>query len=107
MIVSGGRLSPRAGWFLYMLRCADGTLYTGISNRLEIRVKNHSLGKGARYTRTRLPVKLVYSRKIGDYSKALKKEYWLKSQERRSKVKLAQAWMKKTRLPKRKPKKPA
>jgi len=102
MIVSGGRLSPRAGWFLYMLRCADGTLYTGISNRLEIRVKNHSLGKGARYTKTRLPVELVFSRKIGTYSQALKKEYWLKSQERKAKVKLAQSWMKKTRPPKRK-----
>jgi putative endonuclease len=93
-------------WVLYMLRCADGSLYTGVSNRLEVRVQNHSLGKGARYTRARLPVKLVYSRKIGTYSEALKKEYWLKRQERGTKVKLAQAWIKKTRLRKRKPKNP-
>jgi putative endonuclease len=89
-------------WFLYMLRCSDGTLYTGISNRLEVRVKNHSLGKGARYTKIRLPVELVFSLKIGTYSQALKKEYWLKSQGRGAKVKLAQSWMKKTGFRKRK-----
>ena len=98
-------LKTGKSWFLYMLRCADGSLYTGVSNRLEVRVQNHSLGKGARYTRARLPVKLVYSRKVGTYSEALKKEYWLKSQERGAKVKLAQAWIKKTRLQKRKLKK--
>ena len=90
-------------WHLYMLRCVDGTLYTGISNRLEVRIQNHSLGRGARYTRTRLPVKLVYSRKIGTYSEALKKEYWLKkSKSAGSKSNFPKSWMKKTRLQKRK-----
>jgi predicted GIY-YIG superfamily endonuclease len=89
-------------WFLYMLRCADGSLYTGVSNRLEVRVKNHSLGKGARYTRARLPVKLVFSLKVGTYSEALKKEYWLKSQERKTKTRLAKAWIKKTLARKKK-----
>ena len=86
-------MSPRAGWFLYMLRCADGTLYTGISNRLEIRVKNHSSGKGARYTKTRLPVELVFSRKIGTYSQALKRERRYKRKTRQAKIKLVEKWL--------------
>lgn len=81
-------------WFLYMLRCADGTLYTGISNRLEIRIENHSRGKGARYTRTRLPVELVYTRKAGTFVQALKQEYRLKQKPRKAKLKLAETWLK-------------
>lgn len=80
-------------WFLYMLRCADGTLYTGISNRLATRVKNHSLGRGARYTKTRLPVELVFSRKIGTYSQALKRERRYKRKTRRAKMELVEKWL--------------
>nr|MBP9865569.1 GIY-YIG nuclease family protein [Candidatus Omnitrophota bacterium] len=47
-------------WFLYMLRCADASLYTGIAKDIDKRFKVHSSGKGARYTRARLPVEIVY-----------------------------------------------
>jgi putative endonuclease len=80
-------------WHLYMLRCADGTLYTGISNRLQTRIKNHSRGKGARYTQTRLPVELVFSRKIGTRSQATKREYWFKQKTRREKIKFMEKWL--------------
>ncbi|MGH7738510.1 MAG: GIY-YIG nuclease family protein [bacterium] len=99
---------PKA-WSLYILRCADGTLYTGISNRLEVRVRNHSLGKGARYTRTRLPIELVFTRKAGTYSQALKKERQMKRRTRKAKLQLVEAWLRgqarkkaQVRLPKRK-----
>jgi putative endonuclease len=99
-------------WFLYVLRCADDTLYTGISNRLEIRLKNHSSGKGARYTKTRLPVELVISRKIGTHSQAIKREYEFKQKNRQEKIECVEKWLKARTRPKktpsknRKPKKP-
>ena len=56
------RNSKRAQkWFVYMLNCADQTLYTGITNDMERRFKTHSAGKGARYTRARLPLEVVYA----------------------------------------------
>lgn len=75
-------------WWVYMLRCVDGTLYTGATNDLEKRVKTHSLGKGARYTRARLPVRLVFQEKAKGRSAALKREAALKTLTRREKLKL-------------------
>jgi predicted GIY-YIG superfamily endonuclease len=65
-------------WFVYILECADGTLYTGCAVDVEARVVVHNLGKGAKYTRARLPVKLFYSEEALDRSSALKREYALK-----------------------------
>ncbi|HVM31836.1 MAG TPA: GIY-YIG nuclease family protein [bacterium] len=95
-------------WFLYMLRCADGSFYTGISNRLAVRVQNHSRGRGARYTKTRLPVELVFSRKIGTYPQALRRERRHKQKTHRAKMKLAEKWLgararEKKRAPKKSP----
>ena len=73
-------------WHVYMVRCNDGTLYTGITNDLEMRIKAHNSGKdGARYTRSRRPVKLVYSEEAGSKSEAASLEYRIKKLTRAKK----------------------
>ena len=78
----------RDPWFLYILRCADGTLYTGITNDLERRFKMHNAGKGARYTRTRCPVELLYQETLKGRAAALVREYAVKTLPRKSKESL-------------------
>ena len=75
----------RRGWCLYVVACADGTLYTGITNDLQRRLDRHNDGTAARYTRSRLPVVLVYREGCRGRSGALKKEYRIKSLSRRAK----------------------
>jgi putative endonuclease len=65
-------------WHVYMLRCADGTLYTGVTNDLDRRVSAHQKGVGARYTRSRRPVTLVYSEVAADRSAAQRREMEIK-----------------------------
>lgn len=65
-------------WHVYMVRCADGSLYTGITTDVERRVVQHNAGQGARYTRGRGPVTLVYREKAADRPAALKREYEIK-----------------------------
>jgi putative endonuclease len=66
-------------YYLYILECADGTLYTGIATDLERRLEEHNSScRGAKYTRTRRPVKLVYSERYSDRSSASKREYHIK-----------------------------
>ena len=65
-------------WFVYLLICSDGTLYCGITNNLDKRIATHNLGKGAKYTRARLPVKLYRSFQVENKSAALKLEYRIK-----------------------------
>jgi len=67
-----------AEWHVYMLRCADHSLYTGVATDLEARVATHNAGKGAKYTRGRLPVKLVYQEAVADRGAALKREHVIK-----------------------------
>lgn len=65
-----------SSWFVYILSCNDGTLYTGITTDLDRRLQEHNTGKaGARYTRARRPVRLVYSEKVGSRSEAARREY--------------------------------
>lgn len=64
--------------YTYVLRCSDGTLYTGWTNDLEARVKTHNAGKGAKYTRGRRPVELVYFETFETKEEALKREYTIK-----------------------------
>ena len=66
-------------WTLYMLRCSDGSLYTGITKDLEKRLEAHNTGKGAKYTRGRLPVQVVWSKTGLSESEARKKEAGFKS----------------------------
>ena len=65
-------------WTLYIVRCRDGTLYTGITNDLDRRLAMHDAGTGARYTRGRGPVRLVYREAHADRSLASKREYAVK-----------------------------
>lgn len=74
--------------YVYMLRCADGTLYTGWTSDLVRRVKAHNSGHGAKYTRTRTPVTLVYSEEAVDKPAALKREYAIKQLSHEQKEKL-------------------
>jgi putative endonuclease len=64
--------------YVYILRCADGTLYTGYTNDLKARVEAHNRGRGAKYTRSRGPVTLVYKKGFRTLGKALSREYALK-----------------------------
>lgn len=73
------------GWLVYMLRCADGSLYTGITNDLAKRLKAHAAGKASRYTRSRPPVALAYTERKRSKSDALKREAAIKRLNRRQK----------------------
>lgn len=78
-------------WHTYILRCADGTLYTGITNDLKRRLDEHnSPNLGAKYTRGRQPVEIIYSAKMKSRSAALKEEYRIKQLSRDEKLNLAQ-----------------
>ena len=77
-------------WKLYILQCADGSLYTGITTDLEKRIAVHNSGKGAKYTRSRRPVIPVYTETSGDHSVALKRELEIKAMSREQKLKLIQ-----------------
>jgi len=75
-------------WYVYILRCADGSLYTGITTDLDRRCKQHNAGTASRYTRSRLPVELVYQEARDSQSKALKRELEIKALTRQQKESL-------------------
>jgi len=75
-------------WYLYILRCKDGTLYTGITTDVEKRLEAHRAGRGAKYTRGRTPLELVYRETCGSHSQALKRELEIKKLKRAEKQKL-------------------
>ena len=75
-------------WFVYMLHCGDGTLYTGITDNVEKRLAAHQAGKGAKYTRGRGPLELVYTEPQPDKPTALRREYELKRLPRQKKLEL-------------------
>jgi len=76
------------GWFVYVLRCADGTFYTGITKDLSRRCRQHNDGKAARYTRSRRPTRLVYQEPQPDQAAALRREAAIKALSRREKATL-------------------
>ena len=75
-------------WFVYLLRCGDGSLYTGSTNDVSRRLAAHQRGKGAKYTRSRLPVELVYQEEAPDQSAALRRGAAIKRMTRQQKLKL-------------------
>ena len=77
--------AARAGWHVYIVRCADRTLYTGVAKDLPQRIAAHNDGRGAKYTRPRLPVKLVYSESAADRGAALRREWEIKQLTRAAK----------------------
>lgn len=75
-----------------MLRCKDGSLYTGWTNDLEHRLEMHNSGRGAKYTRGRGPLELVYSEELPDKEAALRRECAIKKLRREQKLALLQTW---------------
>ncbi len=74
--------------YVYILRCRDGTLYTGWTNDLQKRIAAHSEGKGAKYTKARLPVSLIYSEAFATKQEAMQREYAVKQLSRQQKLTL-------------------
>lgn len=81
-------------WWVYMIVCRDGTIYTGMTNDLEKRLKAHNAGRGAKYTRGRGPVRLIYAEPTVSRRNALCWEAFLKKQPRLRKLWLAGFWAK-------------
>ena len=75
-------------WYVYILLCSDGSLYTGISNNPKVRFEDHKNGKGGRYTRSHKPIKLLYTEELGSKSAALKRESQIKSWPRAEKIRI-------------------
>lgn len=80
-----------AAWHLYLLRCGDGTLYCGIALDVEARLEQHRNGKGAKYTRGRGPLALVYREPCGTRAEALRREREVKQMPRAAKLALTKA----------------
>ncbi len=79
------RRKKAAAWLLYVLKCSDNSLYTGITTDVSRRVRQHNEGTASRYTRSRLPAKLVHQERCRGRSSALKKEYAMKRLSRKEK----------------------
>lgn len=79
---------PASLYTVYILKCRGGSLYTGITTDIERRLKEHASGKASKYTRSKLPVRLVYSEKQPDESSAKKREYAIKQMDRKTKTAL-------------------
>lgn len=77
--------------FVYLLRCADGSIYTGWTRNVERRLETHQKGRGARYTRTRLPVTLIYHERFPSQAAAMRREAQIKRWSRRRKLALAES----------------
>ena len=75
-------------WHVYIIECSDGTLYTGITNDLERRITAHNDGRGAKYTKSRRPVRLRYSEPAADRKNASQREYAIKSLRKAEKMRL-------------------
>ena len=87
-MIQGMKRKGRRDWTVYILRCGDGSLYTGIAKDVRARVKQHSEGRGAAYTRTRLPVELLYQEGGLTRSEALIREAQIKTMPRSKKEEL-------------------
>jgi len=81
-------IKTHSSWFVYIVRCGDGSLYTGITNDLKKRIKAHQEGKGAKYTRGRNPIVLLTSFEFENKSLAAKEEYRIKKLTRPQKENL-------------------
>ncbi|MGP8214783.1 MAG: GIY-YIG nuclease family protein [Bacteroidia bacterium] len=75
-------------WYTYIIECSDKTFYVGTTNNIEERITKHNTGKGAKYTKGRAPVKVLYTRSFDSRSEACKHEYELKQYSRKEKLDL-------------------
>ncbi|MBD7913931.1 GIY-YIG nuclease family protein [Clostridium sp. Sa3CUN1] len=80
--------------YVYIVKCSDDTLYTGWTTSLEKRLKAHNSGKGAKYTKARLPVEIVYYEEFEEKKDAMKREYAIKQLSRQEKLKLIDGFIK-------------
>ena len=80
---------PKNNWCLYLVRCIDGSIYTGISIDVQARIDKHNSGRGAKYTSSRLPVKLIYYESQPNRGSAMKREKEIKTWSKRKKENLA------------------
>ena len=85
--------------FVYILRCGDGSLYTGIAKDLTRRLEQHERGTASRYTRSHLPVTLVWKRRVLSWSRALREEHRIKTLTRAEKERLVTDLKKRRRRP--------
>ena len=85
------RRRKREPWFLYILECGDGSLYTGVTKDLERRLKTHNAGRASHFTRSRLPVKLLYQESCAGRTQALIREYAVKKLPRHKKEALVES----------------
>jgi len=85
------RVPSSAAWTVYLLRCRDGSLYTGITNDIDRRLRMHAAGKASRYTRSRLPLRLVFAEGWPNRSAALRREAAIKRLPRRAKLLLVRS----------------
>ncbi len=79
-------------YWVYMVRCSDGSLYAGVTNDLEGRVRRHTSGKASKYTRARIPVELVYAVTVGGKGEALRREAAIKKMSRSAKLLLCSSY---------------
>ena len=77
-------------WHIYIIECSDGSLYTGITNNLKKRIAAHNEGRGAKYTKSRRPVRLRYNERVTDRKSASQREYAIKSLSKAAKLVLIQ-----------------
>jgi putative endonuclease len=78
-------------WYLYVLKCADGSLYTGVTNNIEKRMGDHKNGVGSKYVRSRLPFELLYQEEFESKQEAMKREFAVKKLSRKQKLELLHA----------------
>src|SRR5579872_167872 len=83
---SSGTSSDGFGWTVYVLKCQTGQLYTGCTTDLQRRVREHNLGVGSKFTRSRLPVSVVYKERLASRSEALRRENAIKAMRRSEKL---------------------
>lgn len=81
-------MSHDSPWGVYILRCSDGTLYTGVTNDIDRRLREHAAGRASRYTRSRRPLQLVYAEEAAGYAAALRRERAIKALSRAEKLAL-------------------
>jgi putative endonuclease len=88
-------------WHVYIVRCADRSLYTGVATDVAARIASHNAGKGAKYTRGRRPVRLVYQERVGARGAALRREFAIKRLTRAAKRRLVSEYTQQQRSPPR------
>ncbi|MDE1853586.1 MAG: GIY-YIG nuclease family protein [Thaumarchaeota archaeon] len=95
MILTGGRTpAPVRSHWVYILKCADGTLYTGSTVDVQRRLRQHNSGRGSKYTRSRLPVLVAYEEQVGTLREALRRENEIKRLSRSAKLLICAAYSK-------------